>query len=176
MRPRFAAVAVAIIAIVTAGAYLYVNRNGNAVQYRTAAAVLGTVTQTIPISGNLRPVNQTDPDFAGSGKVKTVNVQAGQVVKAGDILASLDPVSLQGSLVQAQAALTSAQAKLSLDQAGPTAQSLNQAQSAVNTAQVQLQSDTTSQQETIAVNAQMVQQAQGEQTSAHRNYTADGCC
>ncbi len=175
MRPRFVVVAVAIVAIVTAAAYLYVNRNGNAVQYRTAAAVLGTVTQTIPISGNLTPVTQTDLDFAGSGKVKTVNVQAGQAVKAGDILASLDPVSLQGSLVQAQAALTSAQAKLSLDQAGPTAQSLNQAQSAVNTAQVQLQSDTTSQQDTIAVNAQMVQQAQGAQTDAQSKYNADGC-
>src|SRR5258708_18672180 len=83
MRPRFAVVAVAIVAIATAAAYLYVNRNGNAVQYRTAAAVLGTVTQTIPISGNLTPVNQTDLDFAGSGKVKTVNVQAGQAGQAG---------------------------------------------------------------------------------------------
>ncbi len=175
MRPRFAAVAVAIIAIVTAGAYLYVNRNGNAVQYRTAAAVLGTVTQTVPISGNLTAVNQTDLDFAGSGRVKTVNVQAGQSVKSGDVLATLDPASLQGSLTQAQAALTSAQAKLALDQVGPTAQTLNQAQSSVNTAQVQLQSDTTSQQDTVAVNAQMVQQAQTAQTDAQNKYDADGC-
>src|SRR5258708_17091140 len=91
MRPRFAVVAVAIVAIATAAAYLYVNRNGNAVQYRTAAALLGTVTQTIPLSRNLTPVNQTDLDFAGSGKVKTVNVQAGEAAKAAHNRVHLPP-------------------------------------------------------------------------------------
>jgi len=174
-------IAVVIVAIVAAGGYLYLNRNGAAIQYRTSAAVLGTVTQTIPISGNLTPVNQTDLDFAGSGKVQAVNVVAGQTVKAGELLASLDPVSLQGSLTQAQATLTSAQAKLSLDQAGATAQSLNQAQASVNTAQVQLQSDQTNQSDTLAVNAQMVAQAksamdsaqgQAALTTAQNNYQA----
>jgi multidrug efflux pump subunit AcrA (membrane-fusion protein) len=174
-------IAVVIVAIVAAGGYLYLNRNGAAIQYRTSAAVLGTVTQTIPISGNLTPVNQTDLDFAGSGKVQAVNVVAGQTVKAGEVLASLDPVSLQGSLTQAQATLTSAQAKLSLDQAGATAQSLNQAQASVNTAQVQLQSDQTNQSDTLAVNAQMVAQAksamdsaqgQAALTTAQNNYQA----
>ncbi len=174
-------IAVVIVAIVAAGGYFYLNRNGAAIQYRTSAAVLGTVTQTIPISGNLTPVNQTDLDFAGSGKVQAVNVVAGQTVKAGEVLASLDPVSLQGSLTQAQATLTSAQAKLSLDQAGATAQSLNQAQASVNTAQVQLQSDQTNQSDTLAVNAQMVAQAksamdsaqgQAALTTAQNNYQA----
>lgn len=174
-------IAVVIVAIVAAGGYFYLNRNGAAIQYRTSAAVLGTVTQTIPISGNLTPVNQTDLDFAGSGKVQALNVVAGQTVKAGEVLASLDPVSLQGSLTQAQATLTSAQAKLSLDRAGATAQSLNQAQASVNTAQVQLQSDQTSQSDTLAVNAQMVAQAksamdsaqdQAALTTAQNNYQA----
>ena len=174
-------IAVVIVAIVAASGYFYLNRNGAAIQYRTSAAVLGTVTQTIPISGNLTPVNQTDLDFAGSGKVQAVNVVAGQTVNAGEVLASLDPVSLQGSLTQAQATLTSAQAKLSLDQAGATAQSLNQAQASVNTAQVQLQSDQTNQSDTLAVNAQMVAQAksamdsaqgQAALTTAQNNYQA----
>jgi multidrug efflux pump subunit AcrA (membrane-fusion protein) len=174
-------IAVVIVAIVAAGGYFYLNRNGAAIQYRTSAAVLGTVTQTIPISGNLTPVNQTDLDFAGSGKVQAVNVVAGQTVKAGEVLASLDPVSLQGSLTQAQANLTSAKARLSLDQAGATAQSLNQAQASVNTAQVQLQSDQTSQSDTLAVDAQMVAQAksamdsaqgQAALTTAQNNYQA----
>ncbi len=174
-------IAAVIVAIVAAGGYFYLNRNGAAIQYRTSAAVLGTVTQTIPISGNLTPVNQTDLDFAGSGKVQAVNVVAGQTVKAGEVLASLDPVSLQGSLTQAQANLTSAKARLSLDQAGATAQSLNQAQASVNAAQVQLQSDQTSQSDTLAVNAQMVAQAksamdsaqgQAALTTAQNNYQA----
>jgi multidrug efflux pump subunit AcrA (membrane-fusion protein) len=175
LRPRFIVFAVVMVAIVAAGGYAYANRNGTPVQYRTSAAVLGTVTQTIPISGNLTPVNQTDLDFAGSGKVQAVNVIAGQTVKTGDVLASLDPVSLQGSLTQAQANLTSAQAKLSLDQAGATAQNLSQAQASVNTAQVQLQSDITSQSDTAAVNAQMVQQASSAMNAAQSKVDGDNC-
>jgi HlyD family secretion protein len=175
LRARFAVIALVVVAIVGAGGYLYLNRNGAAVQYRTSAAVLGTVTQTIPISGNLTAVNQTDLDFAGSGRVQTVSVVAGQTVKAGEVLASLDPTSLQGSLTQAQANLASAQAKLSLDQAGATAQSMNQAQASVNTAQVQLQADQTSVSDTIAVNAQMVAQAKSAKDSADSKVTSDGC-
>lgn len=172
LKPRFAVIAGVIVAIVVSGAYFLLNRNGATVQYRTAAAVVGTVTQTMPISGNLSPLNQTDLDFAGSGKVQAVNVVAGQTVTAGEVLASLDPVSLQGGLTQAQANLTSVQAKLSLDRAGATAQNLNQAQASVNTAQVQLQSDITSQSDTQAVNAQMVAQAKSAMTSAPQDQAA----
>jgi macrolide-specific efflux system membrane fusion protein len=172
LKPRFAVIAGVIVAIVVSGAYFLLNRNGATVQYRTAAAVVGTVTQTMPISGNLSPLNQTDLDFAGSGKLQAVNVVAGQTVTAGEVLASLDPVSLQGSLTQAQANLTSVQAKLSLDRAGATAQNLNQAQASVNTAQVQLQSDITSQSDTQAVNAQMVAQAKSAMTSAPQDQAA----
>jgi macrolide-specific efflux system membrane fusion protein len=172
LKPRFAVIAGVIVAIVVSGAYFLLNRNGATVQYRTAAAVVGTVTQTMPISGNLSPLNQTDLDFAGSGKVQAVNVVAGQTVTAGEVLASLDPVSLQGGLTQAQANLTSVQAKLSLDRAGATAQNLNQAQASVNTAQVQLQSDIRSQSDTQAVNAQMVAQAKSAMTSAPQDQAA----
>jgi multidrug efflux pump subunit AcrA (membrane-fusion protein) len=175
LKARFAVIAVVIVAIVAAGGYFILNRNGATVQYRTAAAVVGTVTQSMPISGNLSPLNQTDLDFAGSGKVQAVNVVAGQTVTAGEVLASLDPVSLQGSLTQAQANLTSVQAKLSLDQAGATAQNLNQAQASVNTAQVQLQSDITSQSDTQAVNAQTVEQAKSAIDSAQTKVDGDNC-
>ena len=73
---------------------------------------MSTVTQVLPISGNLTAVGQTDLDFGASGRVLAVNVQAGQAVHAGDVLASLDTASLNGALTQAQASLTSAQAKL----------------------------------------------------------------
>jgi multidrug efflux pump subunit AcrA (membrane-fusion protein) len=175
LRIRFVVIALLIVAIAAAAAYLYVNRNGAPVQYRTSAAVLGTVTQTIPISGNLAAAVQSDLDFAGSGKVQAVNVIAGQPVKAGDVLASLDPVSLQGSLSQAKANLMSAQARLSLDQTGATSQSLGQAQASVNSAQVQLQADQTSQSDTQAVNAQMVAQAKSAMDSADAKVASDSC-
>jgi macrolide-specific efflux system membrane fusion protein len=170
---RIVAPVVVVVLAVAAGGYMYVSANKSTVQYRTAAAVLGTVTQTLPISGNLTAVNQTDLDFGASGRVQMVNVQAGQTVNAGDVLATLDPTSLQGSLTQAQANLSSAQAKLSLDQSGPTAQNLAQAQASVTTAQVQLQNDLTSQADTAAVNQQMVSQAQSTYLAARAAESAD---
>jgi multidrug efflux pump subunit AcrA (membrane-fusion protein) len=170
---RFVTPVVVIVVVAVAAGALYVSANKGTVQYRTAAAVLGTVTQTMPISGNLTAVNQTDLDFGASGKVQAVNVQAGQTVKAGDVLASLDPTSLLGTLTQAQANLASAQAKLSLDQAGPSAQNLAQAQASVTTAQVQLQNDLTSQADTAAVNQQMVAQAQNSYNAAYAAQSAD---
>src|ERR1700730_6117266 len=173
LRTRVVGPVVVVAVAGPAGAPLCSYANQTTVQYRTAAAVLGTVTQTMPISGNLAAVNQTDLDFGASGRVQTVNVQAGQTVNAGDVLATLDPTSLQGTLTQAQANLSAAQAKLSLDQAGPTAQNLAQAQAAVTNGQVQLQNDLTSQADTAAVNQQMVAQAQSTLAAARAAELAD---
>src|ERR1700730_4435525 len=172
-RMRVLVPVVIVVLVAAAGSYFYANANKATIQYRTAAAVLGTVTQTLPISGNLAAVNQTDLDFAASGKVQAVNVQAGQTVKAGDVLATLDPTSLQGTLTQAQANLSAAQAKLSLDQAGPTAQNLAQAQAAVTNRQVQLQTDLPSQADTAAVNQQVMAQAQSTLAAARAAESAD---
>src|SRR5207253_252047 len=92
------------------------------VQYRTAAAAVGTVIQTVSLSGNLSPVGPTSLDFAGSGKVLSVGVQVGQNVTSGTVLAAQDTTSQQNALTQAQATLASAQAKLSIDKQGATAQ------------------------------------------------------
>ena len=91
----------------------------------------------------------------------------------GDVLASLDTASLNGALTQAQANLTSAQAKLSLDRAGPTAQNLSQAEAAVNTATVTLQSNRTSLTDTQAVNAQAVGQAWNTWVAAQNTEAAN---
>src|SRR6202030_2253012 len=98
------------------------------VSYRTAAATLGTVTQTVSLTGNLAPDGETDLDFQGAGKVTAVNVQPGQTVTAGQVLATQDPTTLDANLVQAQATLASAEARLSLDRAGATAASVSQAE------------------------------------------------
>src|SRR5438270_3645505 len=115
LRRRYLLPAAVAVVLAGSGMYVYARRDPAASQYRTAAATLGTVTQTIPLSGNLTPVNQTNLDFGASGRVQAVNVQPGQAVNVGDALASLDPTTLQGALTQAKANLASAQARLSLD-------------------------------------------------------------
>jgi multidrug efflux pump subunit AcrA (membrane-fusion protein) len=158
----------AAVAVVVAGGGVVWMRHGSsaATTYRTAAATLGTVTQSLSMTGNLQPLGESDLNFGSSGRVSAVNVQPGQAVTSGQVLATIDPTTLQAALTQAQATLASAQAKLSLDQAGPTAQNLSQSQASVRTAQSQLQSAQTALTDTEANNAIAVQQAQSQGAEA----------
>ncbi len=164
----------AAVAVIAAGGGVVWMRHGSAAatQYRTAAAALGTVTQSLSLTGNLAPLGESDLNFGSSGRVASVTAQAGQAVKAGQVLASLDPSSLQAAVTQAQATLASAQAKLSLDQAGPTAQNLAQSQASVRSAESQLQSAQTALADTQANNALAVQQAQAQGGDALANAQA----
>jgi multidrug efflux pump subunit AcrA (membrane-fusion protein) len=173
-KPFLIAGAVVIIAA-AAGGFMLTRGAASSVSYRTAAATLGTVTQTVSLSGNLAPDGATDLDFQGAGTVTAVNVQPGQTVTAGEVVATQDRTTLDANLIQAQATLASAQAKLSLDRAGATASSVAQAQGQVNSAYVQYTTALTSLADTKAVNAQMVSQAYGAYTAAQAAATAAGC-
>ena len=148
-----------VIILAAAGTFLLTRGDPASVSYRTAVATLGTVTQSVSLSGNLEPDGETDLDFEGGGKVTSVNVAPGQAVTAGEVVATQDPTSLNASLLQARATLSSAQAKLSLDRSGASASSLAQSEGQVSSAQVQYDTAVTSLADTKAVNAQMVSAA-----------------
>ncbi|HEY0409214.1 MAG TPA: HlyD family efflux transporter periplasmic adaptor subunit [Candidatus Dormibacteraeota bacterium] len=174
VRRRLVVPAAVAVAVAGGGAAL-VARHGasGSTQYRTAVATLGTVTQTISLSGNLAPVGETDLDFNSSGRVTAVDVHPGQAVTAGQALASIDPAALQSALTQAQATLASAQARLSLDQAGPSAQNLAQSQAAVRTAQTQLQGAQTALADTQLIDQSSIGSAQNALTAAQAKLNAD---
>lgn len=105
-----------------------------------------TVTQQIGVSGTIQSPHQMNLSFTGSGGViKSVNVQVGQRVHAGQVLAALDDSSARTQLIQAQAAevqaegnLAQAQAKLVQAREGPTSAAIAVARSTVSKAQVAL--------------------------------------
>jgi multidrug efflux pump subunit AcrA (membrane-fusion protein) len=173
LRRRIVVPAVVVALVLGGGLFMRVRGSDPSTTYRTAAASLGTVTQTMSLSGNLAPVGETDLDFGSSGRVTSVNVQVGQPITAGEVLATIDSISLQGALTQAQATLASAKARLALDQAGPTAASLAQSQASVSSAQVSLQNAQTAATDTRAVNQQSVAQAQSGVTAAQASVNAD---
>lgn len=173
-RRRLVIPTVVAVAVAGAGAALLA-RHGSAgsEQYRTAVASLGSVTQTIALSGNLAPVGETDLDFGSSGKVTAIDVHPGEAVTAGQALASIDAGALQAALTQAQATLASAQARQSLDQAGPSAQALAQAQASVRSAQSQVQSAQTALVDTQQVDQSSIAQAQAALSAAQAKLSAD---
>ena len=113
-------------------------RGPSAPAFVTRPAVLGTVTQTVDVTGTLQPSNETDLDFGTNGHVQAINVQAGQKVPAGTVLATLDPENANAALSQAQQALNAAQAKLAQDSGGPNNTAQATSQSAVNAARSQI--------------------------------------
>jgi len=74
--------------------------------------VLLTTAETIEASGSLEAQPFATLNWKTSGVVEKVNVKAGDTVKAGDILATLQPSSTSASIVAAKADLVNAQVKL----------------------------------------------------------------
>jgi multidrug efflux pump subunit AcrA (membrane-fusion protein) len=74
----------------------------------TIAVTTCDVEQTVTAPGNLINVNQAEVNMPTEGRLSTVNIRVGDAVKAGEILAELDPVTT----TQAQLDLLEAQEEL----------------------------------------------------------------
>lgn len=88
--------------------------------YTTAAVVQGTLVQTATSSGTVNPQDTINVGTQVSGTISQLFVDFNSQVKAGQVLAKLDPTQFQDSLDQAEAAL--AQAAAQAGAAGQTAQ------------------------------------------------------
>ena len=76
----------------------------------TAVATNQELTTTLDLSGVLVPTQTADISSQIAGKVTSLGFQAGDAVKAGDVLMQLDTSSLNAQLAQAEASLQSVQA------------------------------------------------------------------
>ena len=103
-----------LVILLLAGAALFWLLPGDesAVRYETAGVERGDLTVTVTATGTLEPVNQVDVGSELSGIVKSVDVDFNDRVKVGQVLARLDTTKLEAQVVQSEAALKSAQAKL----------------------------------------------------------------
>lgn len=78
----------------------------------------GVVQSTVTGSGNIEPGTDLDVNFQMSGTLSSVDVQVGQHVNKGQLLATLDQSSAQLTLDQAEQTLTAAQDQLSSAESG----------------------------------------------------------
>lgn len=159
-----------VVGLLVAGiaGWIYVSRqnqqsaSGPVTTTRPVAATVDTIKKSISTTGTLTPADQQDVSFVGSGTVTDVAVTQGQQVTAGQVLGTIDTLSMQQTLAQDNLTLAKAQATLVTDQ---TAQST--AQDALSTAQdngddstaAQAKVDTATQQ--VAVDQASIGTAQG---------------
>lgn len=130
---------ISLIIAITIGIFGYVQINRkpeNIQQIQNTDAVASTGNLTL--------------GFLASGRIQSVSVKAGDVVKKGQILAALDAGNTLGALAQARAALKTAEANYQKIINGATGSSIDVAKAAVNTAQVNL--DGISKQQDVLVN------------------------
>ena len=103
--------------LVGAGLGWYLNQSaGSSVEYETSAVSRGALTQVVTASGQLSPVVKVEVGSQISGIIEKLLVDFNSPVKAGQVIAQLDPATYEANLIQAQGNLASARAALELAQ------------------------------------------------------------
>jgi RND family efflux transporter MFP subunit len=92
-----------IIAIIIGGVFWYIKSHQPKTTYTTADVIKGTLNQTVSVTGKINPNHQIDLTFKTTGILKSINVDVGDTVKKGQILAIIDSGSLLSQLRQAEA-------------------------------------------------------------------------
>lgn len=92
-----------IVAAIIGGIFWYIKSREPKTTYTTADVEKGTLSQTVSVTGKINPNEQIDLTFKTTGKLKSISVDVGDMVKKGQILAIIDTGSLFSQLRQAEA-------------------------------------------------------------------------
>src|SRR3989339_519958 len=79
---------IGIILIIMIGGILLSRKNTDPI-YTTVVAEKSNLTQEVSVTGTVKAANNVELAFEKPGKVAKINVKVGDVVKSGQLLASL---------------------------------------------------------------------------------------
>src|ERR1043166_3284695 len=100
---------------------LFLRRCGSgSTSYQTAAVSRGPITQAVTATGTLNPVVNVQVGSQVSGNIAKLNADFNSQVKAGQVVAQIDPMLFQAAVTQAEGDLASAQAALELAKVNAT--------------------------------------------------------
>ena len=103
-----------IVGLLVVAAVLRQCSNGGAASYQTATITRGPITQAVTATGTLNPVVNVQVGSQVSGNIAKLFVDFNSPVKAGQVVAQIDPALFQASVTQAEGDLANAQATLEL--------------------------------------------------------------
>jgi HlyD family secretion protein len=95
-------------------------RNRGVANYQTATITRGPITQAVTATGTLNPVVTVQVGSQVSGNIAKLFVDFNSEVKAGQVVAQIDPVLFQATVTQAEGDLASSQAALELAKVNAT--------------------------------------------------------
>ena len=112
---------VVVLAVAGAGCGYWLSQRGSGtsaaatINYRSVAASLQTVRQSVSATGTIAPAHEDSLNFDVSGKVTAVDVAEGDHVSAGQVLARVDSAQARATLASARATLADAKSRLDSD-------------------------------------------------------------
>lgn len=115
---KLAAIAVGILALAGGGAWWYTQKQAASdVQYRTSKIERGNIQASVSASGAVNPVTQVSVGTQVSGQIKELFVDFNSEVKAGQLIAQIDPETFEYRVRSAQADLDASRAQVLTAQA-----------------------------------------------------------
>ncbi len=104
-----------LVAVVFIGTfvYLYLNSRPKGVTYEIVSPSVGNIERTTVLTGKIEPRDEIEIKPQVSGIISEINVEAGDMVKEGDVIARIKVIPDEGQLSQAQARIESARIALS---------------------------------------------------------------
>src|SRR5262252_10768192 len=111
---RFLPVGAVIVALLV---ILFVVRrctSSGSANYQTATVTKGSITQLVTATGTLNPVVNVQVGSQVSGNIQKLFADFNSEVKAGQVVAQIDPMLFQAAVTQAEGDVASAQAAFEL--------------------------------------------------------------
>jgi len=116
-RHTIVAVVVALVVVGGGGAWAVTRSSSSTTAAPTLVSVTsGTIRQSVSATGTLEPAHRADLTFAVSGTVTSVPVAAGDRVRAGAVLATVDTANLTNAVTSAKASVNAMQDQLTAQQ------------------------------------------------------------
>src|SRR6266704_2921859 len=117
---RFLPWVVLIVALLIVASVVRQCRNAVAENYQISIVTRGPITQAVTATGTLNPVVNVQVGSQVSGNISKLFADFNSQVKAGQVVAQIDPALFQATVTQAEGDLANAQAALELAKVNAT--------------------------------------------------------
>jgi HlyD family secretion protein len=160
---KFGIIGLAVLALAGGGAWWYKNKQtGEAVQYRTSKLERGSLQASVSASGAVNPVTQVSVGTQVSGQIKELYVDFNSEVKAGQLIALIDPETFEYRVRSAQADLDSTRAQVLTAQANVASSNAQVSRAKLDLAEAQRDLD----RQQVLVDKQFVTQSVADKARA----------
>src|ERR1700722_7260426 len=124
------AVLIAAVAVVLSLGLLSIYHSASASSSvaRSVTVEVGTVASSVSASGNVSPSDSDSVNFETGGTLTAVDVSVGDKVRAGEVLAKIDPTDADDALKEAEDSVQVAESSLADAEAGGKPSQLEQNQ------------------------------------------------